>query len=140
MKLERLLSLVFGLALCMTLSACGGDTDTDNDATDPTDQSDASDATDASDSSDPSDTGETRAQTILALIGDASSGNATYDTNCSGCHSADGSGGVGTNIQGWTFGEESVNAILDGKGSMPGFGSFFTDQEIADLIAYVETL
>lgn len=135
MKFERLLSLVFGLSLCLALGACGGDSDTDDDTTDPTDQSDSSDA------SDPTDTGEeTRAQTILALTGDASAGSTTYSTNCSGCHSEDGSGGVGTNIQGWEFTEESVNAIIDGKGSMPAFGSFFTDQEIADLVAHVETL
>ena len=36
--------------------------------------------------------------------------------------------------------EESVNAIIDGKGSMPGFENYFTDQEIADLVAFVETL
>ncbi|MEC8051221.1 MAG: cytochrome c, partial [Myxococcota bacterium] len=95
----------------------------------------------ADDPADPSgDVEETRAQTILALTGDASAGTATYQTNCQGCHGADGDGPVGTNLQGWVMTEESVNAIIDGKGSMPGFGNYFTDQEIADLVAFVETL
>ena len=137
MRLERLFTFLLGFTLCFALTACGSESD-DSDATDPTD---ASDASSTDDPSDPSDTAEeTRAQTILALTGDASAGTATYETNCQGCHGADGDGPVGTNLQGWVMTEESVNAIIDGKGSMPGFGAYFTDQEIADLVAFVETL
>ena len=137
MRLERFLTLFFGFTLCFALTACGSDSD-DSDATDPTDASDAS-ATD--DPSDPTDTAEeSRAQTILALTGDAASGSTLYQTNCQGCHGADGDGPVGTNLKGWVMTEESVNAIIEGKGSMPGFGNYLTDQEIADLSAHVETL
>ena len=47
---------------------------------------------------------------------------------------------LGQIFKAWVMTEESVNAIIDGKGSMPGFGAYFTDQEIADLVAFVETL
>ncbi len=137
MRLERLVTFLFGFTLCFALTACGSESDDSNTA-DPTDASDASTADDPADPS--GDVEETRAQTILALTGDASAGTATYQTNCQGCHGADGDGPVGTNLQGWVMTEESVNAIIDGKGSMPGFGNYFTDQEIADLVAFVETL
>ena len=135
MKLERLLGLVFGLAICATLVACGEDTDTENNPVDP------SEASAPSDPSNPPE--ETRAQAILALSGDASNGSTVYGTNCSGCHLVDGSGtdgqGTGTNLQGFQFTEESVNSIIDGIGSMPPLGQFLTDQEIADIIAHIET-
>ena len=137
MRLERLVTFLFGFTLCFALTACGSESD-DSNTTDPTDASDASTTDDPADPS--GDVEETRAQTILALTGDAECGTATYQTNCQGCHGADGDGPVGTNLQGWVMTEESVNAIIDGKGSMPGFGNYFTDQEIADLVAFVETL
>ena len=140
MRLERLVTFLFGFTLCFALTACGSESD-DSNTTDPADASDASDASGTDDPADPSgNSEETRAQTILALTGDSSAGATTYQTNCQGCHGDDGDGPVGTNLQGWVMTEESVNAIIDGKGSMPGFGNYFTDQEIADLVAFVETL
>ena len=35
---------------------------------------------------------------------------------------------------------EEKNAIIDGKGSMPGFGTYFTDQEIADYLPLFDSL
>lgn len=81
---------------------------------------------------------ENRENDILALTGDATSGEALYAT-CSGCHGTDGSGGDGgPDIQG-EGGREALETILYGEDSMPGYEGW-TDQDLADVLAYVETL
>jgi mono/diheme cytochrome c family protein len=75
---------------------------------------------------------------ILALTGDATAGEAIYADNCAGCHAADGSGGTGPNLKGEDDLEEAVAVILSGEDSMPAFGDTLTDQEIADLVAWLD--
>lgn len=140
MKLE--LKWMFYLITAGCIAACGGD-ETTNDTTDPSESSDVSDASDASDGSDatdPADTTETRAQVILALTGDSGAGATLYSTNCQACHGSSGEGGTGTELRGLRFTEGLVNSVLDGKNYMPAFGTVLTDQEIADLIAHIESL
>lgn len=75
--------------------------------------------------------------------GDATAGQDLYTTNCETCHGADAkSGSAGENLVG-EVGEQSefISAIQNGKdnGAMPAFPEL-SDQDIADIIAYVETL
>ena len=137
--MKRGLGWFFMIVLSVALMACGSeDVSESANASDPTDVSDASDADDLSD---PSSTEQTRAQVILTLTGDAENGSTLYASNCQACHGYDGGGGsAGTSLQGMNFTEELVTSVLDGKNYMPAFGSFLTDQDIADLIAYVDSL
>ena len=70
--------------------------------------------------------------------GDINIGEDLYTADCSGCHSADGTGGAGPNILNKSD-SAITTAIIEGKGSMPAF-SAYTDQDIADIISYIGTL
>ena len=80
-----------------------------------------------------------RAQTILALTGDVVNGESLYSTNCASCHLADGSGDIGSNIQGVDQ-DLLVDAMLNGRTGMISYADLFVDQEIADIAAYAEGL
>lgn len=80
-----------------------------------------------------------RAEQILSLSGDVASGEIEYTTNCVSCHSADGSGGIGSNIQD-TDVEVMVDAMLNGRSGMISYADLLQDQQIADIAAYAETL
>lgn len=80
-----------------------------------------------------------RADTILALSGDATTGQGTYDAVCAPCHAVDGSGGIGSNIQDRDV-TVFVDAILNGRTGMISYADDFTDQEIADIAAHGESL
>lgn len=75
---------------------------------------------------------------IYDLDGDIESGETLYISNCSGCHSADATGGVGPNILDKEE-EAFISSIQEGLGSMPAFPDLL-DQDIADIIAYVYSL
>lgn len=86
----------------------------------------------------------TRSDAILALDGDATAGATVYADNCAVCHAASGlgvdDGGTGMNLT-EAAGETSEDAefagiLLNGEGDMPSF-SELTDQEIADVLAYI---
>ncbi len=84
------------------------------------------------------DTSGDRVSTITALSGDSTSGEALYTSNCSGCHAADGSGGAGPALMGdLPDAEEIAETVINGKESMPSFDSL-SDQDIADVIAYLQ--
>lgn len=78
---------------------------------------------------------ENRENDILALSGDVANGEALFAT-CSGCHGADGAGDE--NIQG-EGGRGALETILYGEDSMPAYEGW-ADQDLADVLAYVETL
>lgn len=77
---------------------------------------------------------------ILRLTGDAEAGGTEYANNCAACHASDGTGGAGTNLT-VSVPEmtdvEIVEVIVQGQGSMPGFGSILGDQGVADVLAYL---
>ena len=137
--MKRAYGWFFTFGLSLALVACGSE-----DASEPantSDPTDVSDTSDPGDAEDPSDAEQTRAQIILSLTGNADNGATLYASNCQACHGYDGGGGsAGTVLQGMSFSEELVTSVLDGKNYMPAFGSFLTDQDIADLIAHVESL
>ena len=92
--------------------------------------------------------GADRADAILALEGDPTNGQAVYEANCAVCHAESGLGeddptspGVGMNLTD-AAGEveedpEFVEIILNGKEEMTAFADILTDQEIADVLAYI---
>lgn len=111
----------------VVLMACGGD-----DGGDGTDGTDGTDGGEETDVVDPVDA-------ILALSTDTLAGETVYDDRCALCH-VDGSGGSGADlvtVLPMIDDREAVTAILDGKGTMPAYGDLLTDQEIADVYAYI---
>ena len=77
----------------------------------------------------------------LKLTGDAAAGKAVFTANCGGCHTladAGTSGNVGPNLDEKPPSTELiVTNVTKGKGNMPPFGESLTDQQIADVAAYV---
>jgi len=80
---------------------------------------------------------------ILALSGDTANGKVAYDKSCANCHKADGSGDASLNYP--SLAEhakhesdgEIVTVILDGEEAMPAFRASLSDQEVADILAYI---
>jgi mono/diheme cytochrome c family protein len=72
--------------------------------------------------------------------GTATTGKSLYTTHCSSCHGASAGGGSGPNIKNQSS-DEIQAAVRSGPGSMPTFSSSsLSDQKLADIIAYVDTL
>ncbi len=82
-----------------------------------------------------------RGDDILALSGDVATGRTLYTSNCQSCHAADGAGvdDLGANIQETDI-DVVVDAVLNGRTGMTAYAEFFSDQQIADIAAFVETL
>jgi mono/diheme cytochrome c family protein len=80
-----------------------------------------------------------RIDTILALTGDPVEGERQYGANCESCHGVGATGGSGPSLVGEDEPEEFVDVVLSGEGSMPGFDAL-PDQDIADMLAYVQSL
>ena len=77
------------------------------------------------------------------LAGDTSNGKKLYDATCTSCHGADGkSGSEKRNIAADAAGNKSgaIEQVLGGGGSMPAYADQFTDQEVADVVAYAASL
>lgn len=78
---------------------------------------------------------------ILALNGVVASGATVYDAQCKVCHGADGAGGGSfPSLVAMVPGqgdEEIVSIVLEGEAAMPEFRSKLSDQEVADLLAYL---
>ena len=83
-----------------------------------------------------------RALSIAELEGSITLGRASYDTNCALCHGTEGRGGRGPNLVKHLKHHddaEFIDMIIEGGGVMPSYASK-SDQEIADLMAYIKTL
>ena len=75
---------------------------------------------------------------VLALDGDATAGAETYAAECASCHGDAGEGATGPALAGSGVDrEEVVDLVVNGKEEMPAFGDTLSDQEIADVAAYV---
>ena len=77
---------------------------------------------------------------ILALEGDVSNGETLFSSNCTSCHPADGTEGTGPALNAVvpTLDDASMaTSIANGVGIMPVFSNALTNQEIADVMAYV---
>jgi cytochrome c oxidase cbb3-type subunit 3 len=66
--------------------------------------------------------------------------------NCSGCHMANGGGGMGPALSNhkWLYRDSPANLYLDivqGRGAgMPAFGAMLPDRTVWELVAYVQSL
>lgn len=126
------------MMVAAVLVACNGD-----------DKGTGGDDTDADDTDDTEDTTPTsRVDDILALTPDVTNGQALYGDECSLCHSADGTGGIGTNFVAELAEhadeldeekEEWTGVVLDGIDgtTMAAYSANYTDQEIADIMGYI---
>lgn len=74
---------------------------------------------------------------VSSATGDTSAGAALYADNCASCHGSAGGGGSAPNIAGISDSAGVIDTILYGTSGMPGFASSLTDQEIADILAYL---
>jgi cytochrome c2 len=85
----------------------------------------------------------TPTETTPAPEGDPVAGKVVFTTNCGGCHvlsDAGTSGTIGPNL------DDSqpdaalvVDRVTNGQGAMPPFEGVLTEQQIADVAAYVST-
>ena len=77
------------------------------------------------------------------LEGDPVAGKVVFTTNCGGCHTlsdAGTSGSVGPNLDDAQPDEALVvDRVTNGQGVMPPFAGTLTEQQIADVAAYVST-
>lgn len=113
--------------------ACGtpeDDKSTDTDVTD----------TDVTDT----DVELTRIEEIQALTGVPADGETVYTSattgNCASCHATDGTGGIGSDLTDKVPGldeEAAIEIVLNGEGLMGAYDGFLTDQQIADVVAYI---
>ena len=84
--------------------------------------------------------GSDRSGAIADLTGDTTSGEALYGANCASCHGGDRAGtNAGPDIRGETEGGETINVILNGEDTMPAFAGTLSDQEIADILAFLQS-
>jgi mono/diheme cytochrome c family protein len=95
-------------------------------------------------------TGDTRIQAIVAKLGDgvAANGSDLYTRDCAQCHLASGEGGGGfpsliEKLPGLTD-EQLVTYLFNGLPNpeggvgMPPYNTVYTNQQFADVIAYIE--
>jgi mono/diheme cytochrome c family protein len=77
---------------------------------------------------------------VTSLTGDATAGKALYAAHCQSCHGATGT--VRANAAGEAKGDpaEAAFVILHGKEEMPAYAGTLSNQQVADLLAYLKTL
>ncbi len=72
--------------------------------------------------------------------GNAPAGREVFGQNCAACHGGKGEGGTGPQLTGneeATDAEAVVDQIREGGGGMPSFGDRLSEQELADVSAFV---
>ena len=74
---------------------------------------------------------------IETLVGDAETGAPLYEANCRWCHGSNGRG-AHSMYPGGTLSPNLIETILEGLSGMPSFDNL-SNQEIADIVAYIET-
>lgn len=126
---RRGLALAGACVLSLMIGACGGD-----DGAQTVADAGSSDAAE----SDP------RIDAVRALAGDAASGEQLYLAECITCHLADGTGrtneGAGKDLTDWlprNPDAAAIDAILSGRQGMLAYDGVYSDQDVADLIAYL---
>lgn len=127
--MTRLAAIIAGLALPLLAVGCGGGDD-------------KSATPETVVGSVPSETsGGGAATTGGGGEGDAAAGEAVFKDNCATCHTlsaAGASGTVGPNLDDLKPDAETVKSqVENGGGAMPAFKSQLTEEQIADVSAYV---
>jgi mono/diheme cytochrome c family protein len=120
--MRRLALLLAALTLLVGAAACGGEED----------ETSAPETVE----------GTVPTQTPGAAEGDPAKGKELFaSAGCGGCHvfgPAGSSGTVGPNLDDSSVSsEDAFNQIKNGGGGMPAFGDRLSDQEIADVAAFV---
>jgi cytochrome c551 len=72
--------------------------------------------------------------------GNPAQGREVYAKACAACHGGDGGGGSGPKLEGeeaYTSPDVVVEQIREGGGGMPAFGDDLSEQELADVSAFV---
>jgi mono/diheme cytochrome c family protein len=70
---------------------------------------------------------------------------ALYGSNCAGCHGGDGSGGIGPRLSGnrvvarFPEAADQIAVVSGGRGGMPAFSGWLSDDEIAAVVEYTRT-
>lgn len=86
-----------------------------------------------------------RADQIAKMTGTASSGETLYTQTCADCHGPDGAGTAsGVDLHGPAKNKaaaEIIETIISGKANtaMIPYGNTYSDQQIADLYAYIKS-
>jgi cytochrome c6 len=85
------------------------------------------------------------AETLPAAVGDPEEGSAVFaSAGCGSCHTladAGSAGAVGPNLDELAPTEEQVSTIVtNGRGAMPAFSEQLSEEEIADVAAYVSSV
>lgn len=115
LKNKKFLVALLFLALIMVISACGGGEE---------------EGTESESGGDGG--GETTAQ------GDTANGAEIYQSNCMSCHGQEGAGGSAPSLQETAMDYEGVvKQVKNGGGGMPAFEGQLSEQEIADVSAYI---
>ena len=84
-----------------------------------------------------------RVSAVEALTGDTANGKSLYEQTCTSCHGTDGKSGSETrNVAADAARDRTsaINQVLAGGGSMPAYANQFSDQEVADIVAYTASL
>ncbi len=76
---------------------------------------------------------------ITSLTGDVNRGIPLYNTNCKGCHGESGNEMAPAAREAKEEIDEAASVILKGDGTMPSFEGKLSNQEIADILAYLRT-
>lgn len=90
--------------------------------------------------------GSSRDGEITKLTGNATNGLVVWGSNCASCHGPAGKGVTGTGpslVEGHAADHDDAylaKFILNGEGTMPSFSSSLSNQQIADVIAYIRSL
>lgn len=89
----------------------------------------------------PQPTETTPTETTPVPPGDATAGKLVFKTNCAGCHTLADAGTTGTVGPNLDDSKPAASLVVDrvtnGKSPMPPFKGVLTDQQIADVAAYV---
>ena len=82
-----------------------------------------------------------RVEALLALTGDATAGEALFTAACATCHGPGATGGSAPQlVSHFELDTVHIRAIVYGKEEMPAFGDLLSDQDIADVAAYLSDL
>ncbi len=76
------------------------------------------------------------------LVGNAARGAGIFEHNCKACHGVRGSGGIGPKLANNPILKQEDRfweTVLQGRGPMPAWGSVLSQQDIADLHAWLMT-
>lgn len=77
---------------------------------------------------------------IYELVGDGTRGASLYNANCAQCHGPQGTMSANAAREAKSNPKAAISIILRGEDSMPSFEGKLSNQDIADIVAYLKTL